>query len=158
LFGSGEIIEYNLPAGVHNITLVVTDNAGASDSNEVTITVVDVTPPVFSLSVEPNVLWPVNHKMFEITPSWIVSDNCDEDVQVSLVDITIEGEGNTGNDIFVDPNDGSIWLRAERNGKGVGPSTPLRAGRIYTITYQAVDDSNNVAVDSAAVIVPHDRR
>jgi len=28
-------------------------------------------------------------------------------------------------------------------------------GRIYTITYQAVDDSGNVAVDSAIVTIPH---
>ncbi|UCE99911.1 MAG: hypothetical protein JSV82_02270, partial [Planctomycetota bacterium] len=50
----------------------------------------------------------------------------------------------------VDPNDGSIYLRAERTGTGTG--------RIYTISYQAVDDSNNVAVDSATVTVPHDQR
>jgi hypothetical protein len=31
-------------------------------------------------------------------------------------------------------------------------------GRIYTITYQAVDDSGNAAVASATVTVPHDQR
>ena len=149
LLGSGEVIESNLPLGVHNIVLEVTDKAGASDSNEVIITVVDVTPPEFSLFVEPNVLWPVNHKMIEITPVWVVSDNCDEDVQVSLVDITIEDAGNTEDDIQIG-EDGSIYLRAERNGKS--------SGRIYTITYQAVDDSNNVTIDSASVTVPHDQR
>jgi hypothetical protein len=150
LLGSNESIECDLPLGVHNITLEVTDKAGASDSNEITITVEDNTPPVFSLSVEPNVLWPVNHKMIEIQPSWSVSDNCDEQPDVSLVDITIEDTGNTGDDIFVDPNDGSIWLRAERSGKG--------SGRVYTITYQAIDDSNNIATASAMVTVPHDQR
>ena len=150
LLGSGEVIECNLPLGEHTILLEVTDTAGAFDSNEITITVEDITPPQFTLSVEPNILWPPNNKMVQITPNWLVSDNCDEDVEVSLVDITIEDTGNTGDDIFVDPNDGSIYLRAERSGKGVG--------RIYTITYQAVDDSNNVTIDSATVVVPHDQR
>jgi len=155
LLGSSEIIECNLSLGEHDIMLEVTDKACAFDTNEVTITVEDVTPPEFSLSVEPNVLWPVNHKMVEIRPSWEVSDNCDEWPDVSLVSITMnedaetKGSGRTIGDIWVDGNDG-IWLRAERSGKGTG--------RVYTITYQAVDDSNNVTVDSANVIVPHDRR
>ncbi len=156
LLGTGEIIECNLPSGVHNIMLVVMDKAGASDSNEITITVEDNIPPQFTLTVKPNVLWPPNNKMIEIMPVLDVSDNCDDDVDVSLVGITMNetanagGSGHTAGDILIDPNDGSIRLRAERNGKG--------AGRIYTITYQAVDDSNNIATASAMVTVPHDRR
>ena len=42
--------------------------------------------------------------------------------------------------------------------KGAGPSTRLRTGRIYTITYQAVDDSGNVSIDTVEVVVPHDQR
>ncbi|KPJ66117.1 MAG: hypothetical protein AMJ43_09125 [Coxiella sp. DG_40] len=160
--GSGEVIECNLPLGEHIILLEVTDTAGASDSNGITVTVGDVTPPEFSLSVEPSVLWPVNHKMVEIVPTFTVSDNCDESPEVTLVSITVNegddgiGDGHTDDDIQID--EGNIYLRAERSGTGVGPSTPLRAGRIYTITYQAVDNSNNVAADSATVTVPHDRR
>ncbi|UCC23627.1 MAG: right-handed parallel beta-helix repeat-containing protein, partial [Planctomycetota bacterium] len=83
--GSGEVIECNLGLGEHLIILEVTDKAGAFDSNEVVITVEDVTPPEFSLFVEPNVLWPPNHRMVRIEVSWEVSDNCDEQVEVSLV-------------------------------------------------------------------------
>jgi hypothetical protein len=170
--GSGEIIECNLPLGEHIIILKVTDEAGESDSNEITITVEDVTPPVFSLSVTPNVLWPANHKMVRITPVWETSDNCDGDVDVSLVGITVDGGDYRPDDIRI-AADGTIELRASRSGirlyrdlarsrgtrwEGIGPSTPLRAGRIYTITYQAADDSNNVTVASATVTVPHDRR
>jgi hypothetical protein len=146
--GSGEIIECNLPLGEHTIILEAIDKAGAFDSNEVTIIVEDTTPPEFSLTVSPGVLWPPNHKMVLITPSWEVSDNCDELPEVTLVSITSnEGDGHTTDDIRV--NDKGIWLRAERSGKGTG--------RIYTITYQAVDDSGNVAVQNAAVTVPHNR-
>jgi hypothetical protein len=87
--------------------------------------------------------------MVEITPSWEVSDNCDEELEVTLVGITVNGDGATEDDIQV-KGDGSIYLRAERSRKG--------SGRVYTITYQAVDDSGNVSIESAAVTVPHDRR
>ncbi|UCF42733.1 MAG: hypothetical protein JSV99_09095 [Planctomycetota bacterium] len=150
--GSGEVIECNLGLGEHLIMLEVTDKAGAFDSNEVVITVEDVTPPELSVAVEPNILWPPNHKMVLITLSWEVSDNCDEEVEVSLVSVTSSedddsrGDGHTSKDIRIG-DDGTIYLRAERSGKG--------PGRIYTITYQAVDDSGNVTEASATVTVPH---
>jgi hypothetical protein len=146
--GSGEIIECNLPLGEHDIILEVTDKAGAFDTNEVTIIVEDTTPPEFSLTATPDVLWPANHKMVKITPSWEVSDNCDEWPEVSLVSITVDGDGATEDDIQI--GDEGIWLRAERSGRGIG--------RVYTISYQAADDSGNVTVNSTTVTVPHDRR
>ncbi len=140
------------PLGETSVTLTVSDGQ-ESATCEATVTVEDVTPPEFSLSVEPNVLWPPNHTMVEITPTWTASDNCDESPDVTLVSITsneeddAKGDGHTSDDIQVDDN--GIWLRAERSGK--------RAGRVYTITYQAVDGSGNVTVQSATVSVPHDQ-
>jgi len=93
--------------------------------------------------------------MVLITPSWTVSDICDASPEVTLVSITMnegdeaKGDGHTAGDIQIG-GDGAIYLRAERSGSG--------SGRIYTITYQAVDDSGNAAVRSATVTVPHDRR
>jgi hypothetical protein len=89
--GSGEVIECNLPLGEHVIVLEVIDKGWVFDTNEVTITVEDTTPPEFTLAVTPEVLWPPNHKMVKITPSWQVSDNCDESPEVSLVGITVSG-------------------------------------------------------------------
>ena len=60
-----------------------------------------------------------------------------------------KGDGRTSDDIQISAN-GSIYLRAERSGKG--------SSRVYTITYQAVDGAGNVVVDSATVTVPHDKR
>jgi hypothetical protein len=93
--------------------------------------------------------------MVEITPSWTVSDETDQTPEVSLVSIVsneadgAQGDGNTGGDIQIG-DDGSICLRAERSGTG--------SGRIYTITYKAVDDCGNAAIRSATVTVPHDKR
>ena len=141
--------------GEYVITLVVSDGIEYSGPNDVVITVVDTTTPEFELSVTPTVLWPPNHKMVEITPSWTVSDKCDALPQVSLVGIVMNeggdtiGDGHTTDDIRVD-DDGSIYLRAERSGAD--------KGRIYTISYQAVDDYGNVTVKSAIARVPLDFR
>jgi hypothetical protein len=102
--------------------------------------------------------------MILITPSFTVYDTCDASPQVSLKTIVMnEGDttntydpmfddkvsdGNTRNDIEVTA-DGSIYLRAERKGTN-------KDGRIYTITYEAVDASGNSATSSAMVRVPHD--
>jgi len=139
--------------GEYVITLVVNDGMEDSEPNEVVITVVDTTPPEFELSVMPTMLWPPNHKMVEIKPSWTVSDECDASPDVSLVSIVANesddtiGDDNTSDDIEVG-DDGSIFVRSERSGNNVG--------RIYIITYQAVDETGNVTVRSANVSVPHD--
>ena len=151
---AGPTATINLPIGQHHIKLVVNDGIENSQPDEVMITVLDNTPPEFTLSVTPATLWPQDHKMVRITPSWTLTDNCDQSPQVTLVGITSneldddKGDGNTTGDIEV-RDDGSIYLRAERSGTDLG--------RIYTITYQAADNSGNTAISSATVTVPHDQ-
>jgi hypothetical protein len=117
--------------------------------------VLDNTPPSLSVSVTPSVLFAPNHQMVEITPTITVSDDRDPDPRVDLVSITsnegddVRGDGNTSQDISIDPT-GRIFLRAERSG--------LEAGRIYTITWIARDDVGNTATATATVTVPHDRK
>ena len=141
--------------GTYAVTYDATDDSGNAAEQVIrTVIVQDTTPPEFSLAVEPNILWPPNGKMVEVRPEWEVSDNCDEEVEVSLVSVTSSedddsrGDGHTSKDIRIG-DDGSIYLRAERSGKGTG--------RVYTLTYEAVDDSGNVAEASATVTVPHSR-
>jgi hypothetical protein len=155
LLGTGQILDCNLPLGTHTIILEVTDNAGASDTDVVIITVQDTTPPQFTLSVTPTTLWPLSKRMIKITPAWTVTDLCDPDPNVSLVNIQITESGRLigtypgSTDILVDPN-GPIYLRAWRSGNA--------ASRIYTLTFQAVDGSGNSAQSIATVTVPHDQR
>jgi hypothetical protein len=91
--------------------------------------------------------------MYEITTNWTVSDDCDASPDVSLVGIVANegddtiGDGHTNNDIQIG-EDGSIYLRSERSG--------LDTDRVYTITYQAIDDCGNAAIRSATVSIPHD--
>ena len=151
-----------LPLGVHTIKLVVNDGNLNSEPDYVTITVNVDTPPAISFTVSPDTLWPPNHKMVLISVEITVSDNCDPDPVVELESITMNegeetdtfdpeydstvGDGHTVDDIQVD-EDGNIYLRAERAGTG--------SGRIYTISYAAVDASGNRATDSVTVTVPH---
>lgn len=116
--------------------------------------ILDNTPPVLSLSVTPQVLWPANHKLVEITVNASATDNRDPNPAVELASITSNedsndlGDGNTETDIVVD--NGKIFLRAERSGLG--------NDRIYTITYSATDAAGNTTTASATVTVPHDQK
>ena len=151
-----------LTLGTHTIILDVNDGNGGTDSDEVQVTVQDTTPPTITVTVDPDVLWPPNHKMVLITPTITVSDICDTTPTVTLMSITMNegdqtdtydpnydddtGDGNTTNDIEVDEN-GDIYLRAERKGNS--------DGRVYTLTYVATDASGNSATVEATVTVPH---
>jgi hypothetical protein len=112
----------------------------------------DTEPPTLSLSVTPKTLWPPNHKMVEISTATEAHDNLDPDPEVRLVGISssepedIQGSGSTAPDYEVTPA-GKIYVRAERSGAG------LR--RVYSITYEAVDDAGNKTVATAEVTVPH---
>lgn len=114
----------------------------------------DVTPPVLTVSVTPDVLWPANHKMVEIVPAISVSDDFDPSPDVSLVQITsnegddVRGDGNTSDDIVIDGS--RVFLRAERSGLG--------EDRIYTLTWRAIDQAGNSSLASATVTVPHDQK
>ncbi|MDI6752088.1 MAG: hypothetical protein QME07_04430, partial [bacterium] len=116
------------------------------------VTVVDTTPPVISLVINPNTLWPPNHKMVKVT-TVSATDICDANPTVVISVTSNEpidglGDGDTAPDWQIDP-DGTVWLRAERSGTGTG--------RIYTITVTATDASGKVATATGTVSVPHNQ-
>lgn len=115
----------------------------------------DNEPPVVSVKASPGELWPPNHRLIPIDVQVSATDNKDPAPLITLEGITSSepdngmGDGDTAGDIIVGKN-GLILLRAERNGSG--------PGRIYTITYRAVDTSGNVGFGSVEVVVPHNRK
>jgi len=144
----------NLPYGKTTVTLAVDDGKGGASSDTVDISIVDTAVPTLNVTVNPNILWPPNHKYVEVLPSLAVNDACIETTKVELVSVTSSepdnglGDGDTANDIVINA-DGSILLRAERSGRG--------DGRIYTITYRATDAAGNSTTASATVTVPHNK-
>ncbi len=149
--------EITLALGIHTIVLTVNDGKGGTDTDEVIVNVVDTTPPTITVALNPNALWPPNHKLVDIHATVTVSDVADTHPTFVLSSIVSNepdnglGDGDKPNDIqeaALGTPDVDFKLRAERSGKG--------DGRIYTVTYTASDVSGNSANASATVTVPHD--
>jgi hypothetical protein len=147
-------LTYTFNLGTHVVTLDAMDMAGNVGSDNVTVTVVDTTPPEINATVMPDMLWPPNHNYVEVKTNVTVYDNCDPSPTLTFVSITSSepdngiGDGNTVNDIVI-VNDFTFNLNAERSGTGMG--------RIYTITYKATDVSGNYAIATVTVEVPHNQ-
>jgi hypothetical protein len=142
------------------VTWTATDASGNTSTCTSTVKLIDTTPPQLSLSVSPSTLWPVNHKLVDITITAMVSDDTDPNPTITLVSIESSepGEVNAGGDGKTEPDiqgaafgtaDFGFQLRAERQGGS--------NGRTYTITYCATDSCGNSAFATAEVIVPHDQ-
>lgn len=151
------------PLGDTTVTFTATDDSGNSVSKSMTVHVIDTTPPEITVSDEPIVLWPPNHKYhtIEIAECCVISvtDICDADVDIDDVVITSvssdepenvqgNGDGNTVDDIIIVDSQ-TVELRAERQGDG--------NGRVYTINFEVTDDSGNTGIGSCTVWVPHDQ-
>jgi hypothetical protein len=153
----GEVVQVNLPVGTNVVTLKVTDKAGATATDQVTVTVVDTQPPVVTLRMSPDHLWPPNHKMQNVQAIFDIQD-CDPSPMVQLVSVTSNepenglGDGDTAPDISgasLGTDDRQVQVRAERAGGG--------SGRIYTFVYRVTDHSGNATDATATVTVPHDQ-
>src|SRR5882724_133808 len=143
-----------LTLGHHQVVVSVSDGKAGAVSCTSTQTVVDTTPPVIlSVAATPNVLWPPNHKMANVSVSVVATDIC------SSVSCRIKNV--TANEPIQKPGKGhktpawtltgplTVQLRAERLGHG--------SGRTYTITVECTDSSGNAATSNVTVRVPHDQ-
>jgi hypothetical protein len=140
--------------GSHVVTLTV-DDGEIQDSCEATVTVVDDTPPTIdSISAEPSVLWPPNHKMKPVTVSVLSSDACEIEPICRITGVA-SNEAESGCDKKDETPDWEITgdltvnLRAERCGGG--------DGRVYTITVTCTDATGNGTDATTEVTVPHDQ-
>jgi len=109
-------------------------------------------PIISGASATPNVLWPPNHKMVEVTVNYTVTDPCPNTCVLTVSSsepINGTGDGNTSPDWqVIDAH--HVNLRAERSGNN--------AGRIYTITITCTNNLNKLSsTKTVTVIVPHDQ-
>ena len=141
--------------GDTTVTLKVTDETGLSGFCSAIVTVEDLEPPTIeNVTANPNVLTPPNHKMKPVEVIVSVSDNCDTEPACKIVSVISNelingpGDGNTAPDWEI-TGELTVNLRAERSGKG--------DGRVYTITVECTDDSENSSTETVDVTVPHDK-
>ncbi len=106
------------------------------------------TPPaITSLTVDPEVLWPPNHKMvavsLQVTATGDPSPECRIDSTASNEPGTVPGE-----DDWVVTGSLTMDLRAERDGSG--------SGRVYAISVRCTNTSG-AASRTISVSVPHNQ-
>ena len=147
----------SFPLGATTVTLLVSDGS-LDDTDEVVVTVEDTTPPTVTVTLDPATLWPPNHKLAPVHATVVVADACDGAPVVRLVSATSDepddglGDGDKPFDVqVVGPAELPVdfLLRSERQGSG--------DGRVYTICYEAEDESGNVGAGCATVTVTHDQ-
>ncbi|MFD1716318.1 ExeM/NucH family extracellular endonuclease [Georgenia deserti] len=123
----------------HDPVLIGLDLAGA-----------DTTPPELDVDLSHDVLGPPNHKYVEVTAQVSATDDSGH-AEYELVSVESNepdngrGDGNTTDDVVI-VDETTFLLRAERSGRG--------DGRIYTVTYRAVDGAGNETTETAEVRVP----
>jgi len=157
----GVVITNDGPAffdlGTKTVVFTATDSAGATANCSARVNVVDTRPPVISVALSRDTLWPPNHNLVDIVATVGVTDVCDPHPTFVLASITSSepddglGDGDTVKDIqgaAPGTPDTAFRLRSERSGSG--------SGRIYTILYTASDKSGNTAQAKVTVTVPHD--
>lgn len=154
ILGTEQNLKYTFNLGTHMVALDATDISGNTASDNVIVRVIDTTQPQINATATPSVLWPPNHKYVEVKITVTTFDICYASPKITFVSITSNepdnsiGDGNTANDIMI-INDFTFNLRAERSGTG--------SGRIYTVTYKAIDISGNYAMASVTIEVPHNQ-
>ncbi|HXE80306.1 MAG TPA: zinc-dependent metalloprotease family protein, partial [Vicinamibacterales bacterium] len=158
----GRALVSNLAHGRARVRVVVSakDTCGLSAAKLVSAEVADTSPPTLRVTLTPNVLWPPNGRMVDITAHVTAADDC-PGVSFALTALTSSerddprgrGPGRGMPDIQgaeLQTPDTAFQVRARRRG-GAG-------GRVYTAVYEARDRSGNTATAAAVVTVPGSAR
>jgi pectate lyase/pectin methylesterase-like acyl-CoA thioesterase len=144
--------------GKQTITYWSVDKAGNVESPHTVVVQIDKKNPTLYVDLDKTTLGPPNHQLITVHASVNADDSLSGIASVILSSITSNepdnglGDGDTSNDIQgaeIGTLDTEFMLRAERSGKG--------SGRIYTITYTAVDQVGNKTTSSVTVKVPNNQ-
>ncbi|RLE17875.1 MAG: hypothetical protein DRJ50_13575, partial [Actinobacteria bacterium] len=139
-------------AGDIVVTVSTTDQ-----TEELTVSVELLPKPPVTLTMDPDELWPPNHKMRAVT-AVLEGLDCYPAATLKLVSVTSNepdngtGDGDTEDDIQeadIGTLDFEFLLRAERAGGGTG--------RVYAVVYELDDGEGMMSMLEADVTVPHDQ-
>lgn len=149
----------SLSGGAHTVTVTTSGTCGTA--TQTAILTVNNGTPVINLSTSSVTMWPPNHQYQTFNVTDFVSSakaGCDssQDITNSVVIQSVSsdepednpsgGDGNTLNDIVINPNCKSVQLRRERDGN--------LNGRVYTITFKVTDSFGATATATVKVYVP----
>jgi len=142
------------PVGTNTVFCTAMNTAGQiSNSCSFEVTVQECQPPVIrSVTASPEVLWPPNHRMQQVTLSVAAIDNCHL-ARCRIIRVTSNesprdpGSAKTGPDWQI-TGDLTVNLRAERSGTATG--------RVYSITIECADDAGNVSTALTNVTLAHE--
>lgn len=141
--------------GTTTVSCSATDDSGNTSTGSFDVTVVDSTPPlILSVTATPNVLWPPNHQMVDISVVVVAVDAVDPTPISRIISVSSNqpvngtGDGDTAPDWQI-TGPLTVKLRSERS-HGVD--------RTYTITVESVDDAGNASTATTTVVVSQSRR
>lgn len=145
----------SLSMGEHTITLEVTDSINPAVSSAFSVAIIDDIAPTLNPVSNKTILWPPNHKMFDVILQANASDNSGFMPTLSASVSSNEPIDDAAGDWtqpVIDQATGTITLklRADRSGRG--------SGRTYTIVITATDAHGNSSTAKVNVVVPHDQR
>lgn len=126
------------------------DSDGCKDLVDSMPLVVETEPPVLLGSITPDILWPPNGKLRDVSVNLEVTDNCTESPTTIMASLSSTDATDAGDIIDADVGspDFELLLRARRSpGKESVP-------RIYTVTYSAADIAGNIGYLQLDVVVP----
>lgn len=135
--------------------LTVNDGHVSSGADSVQIVVQNVNdPPVCTLAqASPNLLWPPNHTMTQVSIAGLTDPN-NQTLTITYPKVTQDepinglGDGDTSPDAAVSGN--NILLRAERAGTG--------NGRVYEVHFTATDPEGASCGGKVKISVPHNKK
>ena len=137
--------------GVHTLEYKSMDQAGNEEAVKSMSLKLDNVAPTLNVSLDKTTLWPANKKLVTVTANVYAFDDISQISSIVLTSIT--SNERLQNDDIQDASygvfDTSFRLRADRTGGG--------SGRVYTITYTAIDLAGNKTIATAIVKVPHDQ-
>lgn len=150
---TSHIIE-KMGLGVHTLTLVVSDGFKEPVSANITVEVVDTIAPVLCPAPDRSILWPPNNKMVPVTIIINASDNSGGPVSVKASVSCNEVQkvkGKNGNSqAWTEPVIANGLIKLEL----LAAANGNKVDRVYTITIEAKDQSQNRSVAKVNVVVP----
>jgi hypothetical protein len=153
--GGAKYFGFYTTNGVALESITITAEAAAAGFAVGEFGIFQCVAPVLAVSVTPDVIWSPNHKMADIEATVTASDGTCGGNVITLVSVTSneadngDDDGNTVDDVqgaTAGTADYAFQVRKERSGTGTG--------RVYTATYQVVDNAGFTVTESATITVP----